>query len=71
MLPPLMPHLTADQWIVLAVLVGSLVLFIMDKLRYDIVALLVVVSLAVTGVLSPHDAYAGFASPAVILVGSM
>lgn len=66
-----MPHLTADQWIVLAVLVGSLVLFIMDKLRYDIVALLVVVSLAVTGVLSPHDAYAGFASPAVILVGSM
>lgn len=66
-----MPQLTADQWIVLAVLVGSLVLFIMDKLRYDIVALLVVVSLAVTGVLTPHDAYAGFASPAVVLVGSM
>lgn len=66
-----MPHLTPDQWIVLAVLVGSLVLFITDKLRYDVVALLVVVSLATTGVLTPHAAYAGFASPAVILVACM
>ena len=65
-----MPSLTPDQWIVLAVLLGSLILFITDRLRYDIVALLVVVSLAATGVLSPRDAYAGFASPAVILVAS-
>lgn len=66
-----MPSLTPDQWIVLAVLAGSLVLFITDRLRYDIVALLVVVSLAATGVLSPREAYAGFASPAVILVACM
>ena len=66
-----MPSLTPDQWIVLAVLAGSLILFITDRLRYDVVALLVVVSLAATGVLTPHDAYAGFASPAVILVASM
>lgn len=70
-LPAPMSSLTPDQWIVLAVLAGSLILFITDRLRYDVVALLVVVSLAATGVLTPHDAYAGFASPAVILVASM
>jgi len=66
-----MPDLTPDQLIVLAILLASLILFILDKLRYDVVAVLVVVSLATTGVLSPHDAYAGFASPAVVLVASM
>ena len=68
---PPMPDLSPDQLIVLATLVASLALFITDKLRYDVVALLVVVSLATTGVLSPREAYAGFASPAVVLVASM
>ena len=59
------------QYIVLATLGASLVLFVTDALRFDTVAILVVLTLAVTGVLTPEDAFAGFASPAVVLVASM
>ena len=65
------PDLSPDQFLVLAVLCLSLGLFITDKLRYDVVAILVVISLAVAGALTPEKAYSGFASPAVILVGCM
>ncbi len=67
----LVPDLSNDQFIVLAILVTSLALFIVDKLRYDVIAVLVVISLAASRVLSPEMAYAGFASPAVVLVACM
>jgi di/tricarboxylate transporter len=59
------------QSIVLAALGASLLLFVTDTLRYDLVALLVVLVLAGTGVLSPTEAFAGFASPAVVLIAAM
>ena len=49
------------QHIVLATLAGSLVLFVTDALRYDIVALLVVILLAGTQCLRTEEAFAGFA----------
>lgn len=57
--------------IVLATLAASLVLFLTDAMRYELIALLVVLALAVTQCLTPQDAFAGFASPAVVLIGSM
>ena len=57
--------------IVLATLAVSLVLFVTDALRYDLIALSVAVALAATQVLSPEQAFAGIASPAVMLVGAM
>ncbi|MDF1800820.1 MAG: SLC13 family permease [Planctomycetota bacterium] len=66
-----MPTFDPPQWIVLAVLAASLLFFITDRLRYDVVALLVVISLAASGVLEAREAYAGFASTAVVLVASM
>ena len=62
---------TPEQGIVLATLVASLVLFLTDRLRYDAVAILVVLVLAGTGCLTPEAAFAGFSSRAVVLVGSM
>ena len=59
------------QTVVLATLVASLILFVTDALRYDAVAVLVVLVLAGTGVLETEEAFAGFASPAVVLVASM
>ncbi len=59
------------QTIVLAVLIGSLLLFLRDVLRYDLVALLVVFVLSATQCLTPEEAFAGFSSPAVVLIGSM
>lgn len=59
------------QLIVLATLLASLVLFVTDALRYELIAVLVVLALSITSVLEPEDAFGGFASPAVILIGSM
>jgi di/tricarboxylate transporter len=59
------------QNIVLATLAASLVLFVTDAIRYDAVAILVVLVLAGTGTLDYADAFSNFAHPAVILVASM
>ena len=57
--------------IVLATLLGSLLLFLTEALRYELVAILVVIVLAGTGCLSEEEAFSGFASPAVVLIASM
>lgn len=57
--------------IVLLTLAGSLVLFFTEALRFEMTALLVVVVLAGSGVLTSTEAFSGFSSPAVILIASM
>lgn len=64
-----MPDL--HPYIVLATLIGSLVLFLTDAIRYEVVALLVVAVLAGSGCLTGREAFEGFASPAVVLIVSM
>ncbi len=48
------------------ILAVALALFLSDRLRPDLVALLVVVALGVTGVLEPREAFSGFSRSAVI-----
>ncbi len=48
------------------ILVAALVLFLSDRLRPDLVALLAVVALGVTQVLEPSEAFSGFSRSAVI-----
>ncbi len=60
--------MTTEIGLVLGILVVSIALFVSDRLRVDVVALLVIVALVMTGLLSPQDAVSGFASPAVITV---
>jgi di/tricarboxylate transporter len=60
-----------EIWLVTAILIVTLVLLITDKAPVDLVAVGLMVSLAVTGILQPNEAVAGFASPAVITVGAM
>ena len=57
--------------IVLATLLGSLLLFLTEALRFELVAILVVVVLAGTGCLTQEEAFSGFASPAVVLIAAM
>ncbi|QDU85139.1 Citrate transporter [Planctomycetes bacterium Pla163] len=59
------------QLIVLATLAMSLLLFVTDALRYDLIALLVVLALAAAGTLTPREAFRGFSDPAVVLIASM
>jgi di/tricarboxylate transporter len=62
---------TVYAWIVLGLIAFSLVAFLTDRVRYDAIAIIVVLVLALTGTLSTRDAFAGFSSPAVVLVASM
>lgn len=59
---------TADTLLVLGILAAAIALFVTDRLRVDVVALLVLVALVLTGLLTAEEAIAGFASPAVITV---
>lgn len=63
--------MTPDLWITLIVLVGAVVLFVSEKLPVDVVALLILGSLLVFGVVSPGEALSGFSSPATITVAAM
>jgi di/tricarboxylate transporter len=57
--------------LVLSILAIALVLFITEVLRMDVVALLVLAVLAVTGLVDADDALSGFSNPAVITVWAM
>jgi di/tricarboxylate transporter len=63
--------MTPDLWITLVVLVGAVVLFVSEKLPVDVVALLILGSLLVSGVVSPGEALSGFSSPATLTVAAM
>ena len=63
--------MTAEMWIVLIILGSSIVLFITEWLRVDVVALGVVVALMLTGILTPEQAVSGFANTAVLTIASL
>lgn len=55
----------------LIILAIALVLFITERLRADIVSMLVLLALALTGLLNAREVFSGFSNPAVITVGAM
>jgi di/tricarboxylate transporter len=57
--------------LVLVILAVALVLFISEILRMDLVAMLVLCALALTGLVSPSEAVSGFSNSAVITVWAM
>ena len=63
--------MTFDIALVLAILSVSLVLFITEKVRMDVVAMMVLGTLALTGLVDAEQAFAGFSNPAVITVWAM
>lgn len=60
-----------EQILVFLTLGAALALFVWEKLRYDIVALLALFVLVVFGVVPADDAFAGFGHPAVITVAAV
>src|SRR6185369_1291796 len=50
------------------ILAAALILFLSNRIPADLVALLVVVALGVTGVLTPQEAFSGFSRSAVITI---
>jgi di/tricarboxylate transporter len=63
--------MTFEIALVLGILVIALILFISELIPMDVVALLVLGSLAVTGLVDTNQAFAGFSNSAVITVWAM
>lgn len=56
---------------VLGLLLMAVTLFILNKPRMDVVALLVIIGLPLTGVLSIEQTLAGFSDPSVVLIAAL
>ncbi len=60
--------MTSEIALVLFILTIAIILFVTERLRVDVVALLVLGSLVVTGLVTPTQALSGFSNPAVVTV---
>ena len=60
--------MTHEIALMLAILAATIILFVIDRLRVDVVALLVLLALILTGLITPVEAFSGFSSPAVVTV---
>ena len=60
--------MTLEIILTLSIIVVAVVLFATEKLRVDIIALLVLLTLVLLGLIEADQAFMGFASPAVITV---
>jgi di/tricarboxylate transporter len=63
--------MTQDMWVALAILATALLLFTTDWVRVDVVALGVVVTLMLTGLLTIEEALSGFSSPVVLVIAAL
>lgn len=63
--------MTGEMGFVFALLLGTIVLFISDRIRMDLVALIVVVVLAVSGIITPAEAVAGFGNSTVVMIAAL
>ncbi|MBI4774727.1 MAG: anion permease [Deltaproteobacteria bacterium] len=63
--------MTFEVILLLTIVAAALVLFIDGRLRVDVVGLLVLSALALTGLVSAQEALAGFSSPAVVTVWAL
>ncbi|WP_027855426.1 SLC13 family permease [Marinobacterium litorale] len=63
--------MTGEMGFVFALLGVTVALFISDKLRMDLVALMVVTVLAVSGIVTPAEAVSGFGNSTVIMIAAL
>ncbi|MEO7431489.1 MAG: SLC13 family permease [Dokdonella sp.] len=63
--------MSLPAWTTLAIVVGAIALFASEKVRIDLVALMVLVLLVACGLVSPADSLAGFSNEATITVAAM
>jgi di/tricarboxylate transporter len=63
--------MTFDIVVVFSILAVVVVLFVTERMRHDLIGLLVMVVLGLTGVLEPSDLLHGFSNRAVVTIGAM
>lgn len=65
------PGLTGEIVLTMAVTAGALCLFMWNRLRMDVVGIIVMAALMVTGLVTPREGISGFANEAMITVAAM
>src|SRR5690606_9315581 len=60
-----------DALLVYAILAITILLFMSERLRLDLVALLALLALSITGILTPAESFAGFSDPVVIMIAGL
>jgi di/tricarboxylate transporter len=63
--------ITFEITVILGILIVSFILFVTEKLRVDMVAVIIILILIFTRILPLEEAFAGFSNPIVIAVGSL
>ncbi len=63
--------MTPDQALVFGTLILALIFFVWGPWRYDMVALLALLALAITGIVPWDHAFTGFGHPAVVTVAAV
>ena len=53
---------------VLLLLIASVILFIRNRIRMDVVAILVMLAFSLSGILTVQEVFAGFSDPNIILI---
>jgi hypothetical protein len=60
--------MTLEIGLTLGIIVMALVLFATEKFRVDLIALIVLLVVSITGLVSKEEVFSGFANPAVITI---
>jgi len=63
--------MTGETLFVFLLLLSTIILFVSDRLRLDVVAMLVILVLLLSGLLSAKEALAGFGDPVVVLIAGL
>ncbi|TVR07071.1 MAG: SLC13 family permease [Salinarimonadaceae bacterium] len=63
--------MTTPQFLIVAILVATMALFLWGRFRHDVVALTALMACVVAGLVPAADAFAGFGHPAVITVAGV
>ena len=63
--------MSLQAWAVAAIVIAAMALFISEKLRYDVIGLLVLAALLVSGILTPAEGLSGFSNEATVVVAAM
>lgn len=66
-----MEAITTDMWIIFALLFVAVILFINERISFDVTALIILSTLLLTGILSPEEGFSGFSNVATITIANM
>ncbi|HEX5773119.1 MAG TPA: sodium:proton antiporter, partial [Geomobilimonas sp.] len=63
--------MTIEIMLVLGLLLSAVILFATERLPVDLVSIILMATLLLSGIITPEEAIAGFSNPATVTVGAM